>query len=118
MKKYLLAILTLFILVGMSAFVIVKKSQPKSNATKKTQTAYYWYNVGGNGKISGTVLNPGGTDIKGNVIDGGANELTDCNDDTAMPFCLAGCSSSTLQTGDTPDAPTFDLDNRIRHRNN
>jgi hypothetical protein len=116
MKKYLLAILALFILVGMSAFVIVKKSQPRTNTIKKTQTAYYWYNLGSNGKISGTVLNPGGTDIKANVIDGGTNELTDCSDQ-AMPYCIAGCSSSALHTGDTPDAPTFDLDNRVKSDN-
>ncbi len=113
MRKYLLAILTLIILVGMSAFAIVKRSQAKKPATKKTETAYYWYDLGSNGKISGTVLNPGGTDVKSNVIDGGSNQLTTCSD-VNMPYCLAGCTRSDLGTNDTPDIPTFDLDNRIK----
>lgn len=111
MKKYVLGIFAVIIAVGMSAYTSAHKIQRKTT----TQTAYFWYQLNPTtGKISSTVLNPSAQDVKDNVIDGGSNQLTDCSD-VSNPECLAGSSSSTLQPGNTPDAPTMDRDNRIRH---
>lgn len=111
MKKYLLGIFAVILAVGMSAYTSVQRTARKP----VTQTAYFWYKLNPTtGKISSTVLNPGAQDIKDNVVDGGSNQLTDCSD-LNSPECLAGSSSSTLQPGNTPDAPTMDRDNRISH---
>jgi hypothetical protein len=115
MKKYLFGILTIIIAVSLSAFIMGKKSMNTATESKsKSQTGYYWYDLDIDGKIVGSTLNPSATDTKANVIEGGTNEQTSCSDQ-AMPYCLAGCTSSTLGTGDSPDAATGNLDNRIKH---
>jgi len=114
MKKYLLGIVTVVVAICLSAFNIEKKlGTDAADSNSKSQTAYFWYDLRSDGKIAGGVLN-GTTDIKANVIEGGSNQLTTCSD-VSLPYCLAGCSSSTLGAGDTPDAPTGSLDNRIKN---
>jgi len=117
MKKYFIGLLVITITLTASAFIVSKNiSTNAEEKVRKTENAYYWYELLANGKIAGDVLNSGGTDVKSNVIEGGSNQLTDCSDQ-ATPYCLAGCTSSDLHLGDTPDAITMDFDNRIKSDN-
>lgn len=108
--------LSLPLLAAIAGMALSSFSVIKTETNNNFETGYFWYNIQPDGTIAGSALNSS-PETKSDAMPGGSQPLTSCADQITED-CLVGCTSSTLGTGDTPDAPTQSGDNRIHKSNN
>lgn len=105
MKKYFSAAVAIVLAIGLVIFQSFK-TEPR-NASQTRETAFDWYPVDGNNKISST------TPVYNDMLKADVISVDPCKDNV-LPNCLYGTNGTVTEGQDISGEP---ISQRIRHSN-